>query len=306
LSAAARKAAKGRAGDVVLLASGKEHALADQPSTPAVTFRLSDTGHRGWLGHQHLAGAGTILLSGAYRLDPLVPHPLLATLPDLVYLPSRRRPGLHAAVDLLGTEVEQQEPGAEAIVSSLVDTLLVYILRAWLEAHPTGWSRALADPAIGPALDRVHRDPARPWTVEQLAAEAGLPRATFTRRFTALTGEPPLTYVTRWRLATAAQVLRQRDDPWPRSPAWSATPPSSRSPRRSSAITARLQAAFAVPPLPLTEQAPAPAPARAEFRALIIRRHWAAPRALVRIMRSWTCWGRRSRRRFRRAAASGA
>jgi transcriptional regulator GlxA family with amidase domain len=189
-------------------------------TTPAVMFRVGDTGHPGsLLGHQHLAGTGagpgegTVLLSGAYRLDPLVPHPLLATLPDRVYLPSRRRPGLHAAIDLLGTEVEQQEPGAEAIISSLVDTLLIYILRAWLEAHPTGWSRALADPAIGPSLSRVHRDPARPWTVGQLAAEAGLTRATFTRRFTALIGEPPLTYVTRWRMTTAARILREQDVP---------------------------------------------------------------------------------------------
>lgn len=205
-----------RAGDVVLLASGKEHKLADEPATPAVTFRLDDAGHPGsLLGHQNLAGEGarTVLLSGAYRLEPLAPHPLLATLPDLVYLPSRRRLGLHAAVDLLGAEVEQQEPGAEAIVSSLVDTLLIYILRAWLEDHPTGWSRAMADPAIGPILSRVHRDPAFPWTVDQLAAEAGLTRATFTRRFTALIGEPPLAYVTRWRMTTAARLLRKQDAP---------------------------------------------------------------------------------------------
>jgi len=209
-----------RAGDVVLMASGNEHTLADQPSTPAVTFRIRDSGHPGsLLGHQHLTGAGsdpgagTVLLSGAYRLDPLVPHPLLATLPDRVYLPGRRRTGLHAAVDLLGAEVEQQAPGAEAIVSSLVDALLIYILRAWLEAHPTGWSRALADPAIGLSLGGIHRDPARPWTVRQLAAEAGLTQATFTRRFTALTGEPPLTYVARWRMTTAARILRQQDVP---------------------------------------------------------------------------------------------
>jgi AraC-like DNA-binding protein len=204
-------------GDVVLLTSGREHVLANDPATPAVTFRLEDERKASRIGHQHIAGspvgARTVLLSGAYRLEPRRPHPLLATLPDLVYLPNRRRQGLHTAVDLLGVEVEEQQPGADAIVASLVDALLVYILRAWQEEHPTSWSRALTDPSIGPTLHRIHQDPARSWTVEQLSVEAGLSRATFGRRFTALVGEPPLTYLTRWRLTTAARLLRQQDAP---------------------------------------------------------------------------------------------
>ncbi|MCM3885544.1 AraC family transcriptional regulator [Frankia sp. R82] len=206
-----------RAGDVVLLTGGGEHALADDPATPAVTFRMDPDRQARRIGHQHLAGspagAQTVLLSGAYRIDPRRPHPMLAALPDLVYLSNRRRHGLHTAVDLLGAEVEEQAPGAEAIITTLVDALLVYILRAWGDEHPTGWSRALTDPAIGPSLRRIHQDPARSWTVEQLGAEAGLTRATFARRFTALVGEPPLTYLTRWRLTTAARLLRQRDLP---------------------------------------------------------------------------------------------
>lgn len=204
-------------GDVVLLADGDEHALTDAPATPAVAFRLDGVRHASRIGHEHLAGpaAGeeTVLLSGAYRMEPRRPHPLLATLPALVHLPNRRRHGLHTAVELLATEVEEQQPGAEAIISSLVDALLIYILRAWHQDHPTGWSRALADPAIGSSLHRMHQDPARSWTVEQLGAAAGLSRATFTRRFTALVGEPPLTYLTRWRLTAAARILRQQDVP---------------------------------------------------------------------------------------------
>jgi AraC-like DNA-binding protein len=206
-----------RAGDVVLLAGGAEHALADAPATRPVTFRLDGEPRPGSIGHRHVtgsaAGAHTVLLSGAYRLVSGRPHPLLAALPAVVHLPDRPRPGLHGAVELLVAEVEDQRPGAEAIVSALVDALLVYILRAWHEDHPSGWSRALADPAIGPALRLVHEDPARPWTVQRLGAEVGLSRATFARRFAALVGEPPLSYLTRWRLTTAARVLRQQDVP---------------------------------------------------------------------------------------------
>jgi AraC-like DNA-binding protein len=206
-----------RSGDVVLLTTGRQHVLADDPATPPVTFRLNHERSARRIGHEHVAGseggARTVLLSGAYRLEPRRPHPLLATLPDLVHPPHRRRQGLHAAVDLLGAEVEERDPGAEKIIASLVDALLVYILRAWQEDHPTGWSRALTDPAIGPSLRLIHDDPARSWTVEQLGAAVGLSRATFARRFTALVGEPPLAYLTRWRLTTAARMLRQRDVP---------------------------------------------------------------------------------------------
>nr|WP_230202814.1 cupin domain-containing protein [Parafrankia discariae] len=105
-----------RSGDVVLLPGGKEHTLADAPATPAVAFRLDGEPRAKRIGHQHVVGAvagvQSVLLSGAYRLEPRRPHPLLATLPDLVHLPNRRRHGLHTAVDLLGIEVEEQKPGA--------------------------------------------------------------------------------------------------------------------------------------------------------------------------------------------------
>ncbi len=89
------------------------------------------------------------------------------------------------------------------------------MLRAWLHetAGAAGWSGALADPVTARALAAIHGDPARAWTVEQLGAAAGLSRAAFARRFTSLVGEPPLTYLTRWRMTTAAQLLRESDRP---------------------------------------------------------------------------------------------
>jgi AraC-like DNA-binding protein len=77
----------------------------------------------------------------------------------------------------------------------------------------TGWAAALHDPPTIAALRAMHRDPARPWTVATLAAEAGLSRAPFARRFTALLGQPPLTYLTWWRMTTAARLLQRSDAP---------------------------------------------------------------------------------------------
>ena len=73
--------------------------------------------------------------------------------------------------------------------------------------HPAGTAR-YSDPLAGPALRLIHDDPAHPWTVAALAAKAGSSRAAFARRFTALVGEPPMTYVAGWRIALAADLLR--------------------------------------------------------------------------------------------------
>lgn len=86
------------------------------------------------------------------------------------------------------------------IVPALLDTLLLYLLRAWYQecsaTATTGWAAALGDPAVSAALHEIHRAPAQQWTVEELGARAGLSRAAFARRFTALVGQPPLTYLT--------------------------------------------------------------------------------------------------------------
>jgi AraC-like DNA-binding protein len=164
--------------------------------------------------------ATTVTLCGAYQLGPARAHPLLTGLPQIVHLPARlgKRPELRAAVDLLGSELDQRRPGADAVIPALLDTLLLYILRAWFDEQSargaaTGWAAALRDPAIATALDSIHRDPAAPWTVERLGAQAGLSRAAFARRFTAMAGRPPLTYLTWWRLTIAARILRDSDAP---------------------------------------------------------------------------------------------
>jgi AraC-like DNA-binding protein len=186
--------------------SGKVHTLADAVDTTPVDLVVNHRIDNVIVGG---SGAETVVLSGAYRLERGSRHPLLAGLPDLVHLPDRRGHRLHGAVELLGAEIEDRGPGADAIVGILVDALLIYILRAWHEGRSTGWTAAMTDPAIGRTLHRMHSDPAETWTVDGLAGEVGLARATFTRRFTALVGEPPLTYLTRWRMITAAGLLRR-------------------------------------------------------------------------------------------------
>lgn len=202
-------------GDVAFLHGAGTHGLADDPGSPLVDFdmRRPQAGPEG-------TGAPTIVLCGAYLLDGSRAHPLLAEVPPVVHLPARigRHPSLRAAVDLLGDEMGRARPGAGAIVPALLDTLLLYILRAWFEERTedpaaTGWTVALTDPAIAAALTAIHDAPDRPWTVAELGARAGLSRAAFANRFTTLVGQPPLTYLTWWRMTIAARLLRQSGTP---------------------------------------------------------------------------------------------
>ena len=209
-------------GDVVFLAHGRGHGLADDPGTPLVDVVESPDGDGAWvLGEEVPAGTGptTLMLCGAYRLSRARAHPLLTGLPDVVHLPARvgAHPELRAAVELLGGELERPGPGSDAVVPALLDTLLLYILRAWLREHADagegGWAAALADPAVAAALRAIHEDPAHPWTVEALGARSGLSRAAFARRFSTLVGQPPLAYLTWWRMALAGRLLAADDTP---------------------------------------------------------------------------------------------
>ncbi|QGV78048.1 AraC family transcriptional regulator [Streptomyces ficellus] len=208
-------------GDVVFLRDGRGHILADHPATPAEVERESQFSPGSPLGTVTVGGDGarTDLLCGNYHLDQARPHPLVRQLPEIIHLPANpvRHPDLASAIRLLRAELEQPRPGSAGIVPALIDSLLLYILRAWLEqgrtAQTHGWAAALGDTGVAPVLAAIHAKPDAPWTVESLAAHAGLSRAAFARRFNDLVGEPPMAYVTRWRMTTAARLLRESEAP---------------------------------------------------------------------------------------------
>jgi AraC-like DNA-binding protein len=201
-------------GDVVFVSHGRSHALVDEPGTPQFVMP----------GDQDPDipqgdGAVTAMLCGSYYLNDIRPHPLIAALPDVIHLPARVGPDprIRSIVELLGAEMDERAPGTSAAVPALLDLLLLYIVRSWYQQQAKqgggGWAAALQDPAISKALNRIQHSPSRPWTVASLAEQAGLSRATFAQRFTALVGEPPLTYLTWWRMTRAGQLLSRGDQP---------------------------------------------------------------------------------------------
>jgi AraC-like DNA-binding protein len=151
-----------------------------------------------------------VLLTGTYHLDGEVSGRLLRALPGVLVL---REGDWHCPlIPLLADEIVKDEPGQEAVLDRLLDLLLIAVLRAWFARPGTdapGWYRAYGDPVVGHALRLLHHSPAHPWTVAELAAAANVSRASLARRFNELVGEPPMAFLTSWRLALAADLLRE-------------------------------------------------------------------------------------------------
>jgi AraC-like DNA-binding protein len=203
-------------GDLALVRAPSAHRLASAPG--AACLPLAEALARFQVaGRRYVApgaGAETELVCGAYGFTGDLCTGLLAALPPVVHVPAG--PGeddapLRAALALLADEVARSAPGQQTVLDRLLDLLLVYALRAHFrrpDASPPRWYRALDDPEVGRALRLLHGDPARAWTVAALAAEVGLSRAALARRFRALVGQPPLAYLTAWRLALVEERLR--------------------------------------------------------------------------------------------------
>lgn len=202
-------------GDAVLLPRGTGHVIADSPADAAALARAVPFEEWDGLPPGDQDKPAVEMLCGKYRLDHSRVHPLMAELPTVVHLPNRvgDQDELRAAIDLLGGELGAHRPGSGIAVPSLVDLLLVYMIRAWVAGDGGGaWSAVLGDPVTAAALRALHADPAAAWSNDRLAAEAGVSRPTLARRFTSLVGRAPMAYLTWWRLTLAATRLRDTDD----------------------------------------------------------------------------------------------
>lgn len=204
-------------GDVVLFPHGAGHVLADDLATPPHEFgrivaTLAPGGCVALPFDGSSDGVATVLLCGSYSFGREGSTPLLRGLPEMVHLPagSDSTGGLAAIVELLANEARDAASGTGLVVDRLVDLLFVQAIRTWLAQGDRiggGWLAALHDPMIGAAIRAIHDDPAHPWTVGGLAERVGVSRAVFARRFREDVGEPPLAYITRWRMTVAAELL---------------------------------------------------------------------------------------------------
>ncbi|MFZ5896414.1 MAG: cupin domain-containing protein [Myxococcota bacterium] len=205
-----------RAGDVVLIRAGVGHSICDDPKTRPAPHKevLRAMPRRLASLPTSRAHETTLVLCAKYLFQGAGAHPLTSLLPPLIHLPAQeaeRHVQLQLLLQLLHHEAKNAGTGTELVVPRLVDSLLVFVVRAWLTSQPLaagGWFGALRDAHISKALGLIHERPDADWSLEELARQVGQSRATFARRFLELVGETPVAYLTRWRMCLAAKLLR--------------------------------------------------------------------------------------------------
>ena len=157
------------------------------------------------------------MICGAVRFDHPAAHQLVRLLPRLICIKAWGSPQMEwiqSTLHLMATEARELRPGGETIITRLADILVIQTIRSWMAEDPlaqTGWLGALQDKQIGYAILLIQRDPARAWTVASLADEVAMSRSAFAARFKELVGEPPMQYITRWRMNVALTWLKGED-----------------------------------------------------------------------------------------------
>jgi AraC family transcriptional regulator, alkane utilization regulator len=169
----------------------------------------------GQIARASLGGGGepTRIVCGFLSCDKRLAGPLLDNLPRLLRVRVDRAEAaawLASSVKLTLAEEASPRAGSTVMLAKLSELMFVEVLRNYIEALPseqTGWLAGLRDRYVGRALTLMHTRPADPWTVDLLAKEVALSRSALAERFTGLLGQPPMQYLTRWRLQLAAQML---------------------------------------------------------------------------------------------------
>jgi AraC-like DNA-binding protein len=208
------------AGDFVLLPHGHEHVLASAPDVAPVAFDdlVADQGIRPSFDtplHFEAGGGGAAsdLYTGIVVYREAVRSPLFKVLPPLIHVRANDPavgPWLASTLMAFIRESMTCQPGWAVAAARLADVLFVQLLRAHLASavSHTGWLRGLMDPQIGKAIALLHRHPERDWTVESLAAVAGMSRSRFSARFVELVDETPIGHLTSYRMYLASGALR--------------------------------------------------------------------------------------------------
>jgi len=210
------------AGDVVIFPQGDAHQMASGPGVPVATVnrRLDEVFSR--RPRQIAYGGGgkaTKLVCGYLACDARLARILLAGLPPLVKVNVRGSNAgawLEASLRYALAEARSPRPGGMGVLAKLAEVLFIEVLRLYMAdqgAARTGWLAGVSDRIVGAALNALHKDPAHPWTLEELARTAATSRSVLAERFTALVGSSPMQYLTQWRMLLASNLLCRSNAP---------------------------------------------------------------------------------------------
>lgn len=200
------------AGDFVLLPSTPSFTMSSfEPATPVLIDPKTAPAPTEEVRHGRRSGPPDMRMLGGYFVcDSPDAALLVSLLPTLVHVRGVER--LSVLVQLVGEESSADRSGRDLVLARLIEVLLIEALRSTSgDGAPPGLLRGLADARLAAALRHMHGDPARSWTVDQLAREAALSRSAFFERFTRAVGLPPMEYLLAWRMAVAKDLIRYHD-----------------------------------------------------------------------------------------------
>ena len=207
-------------GDIIVFPHGDAHVLSSEPgmrSTPDMRlYRRPADGQLPFgisFGDEH--DTTTHVVCGYLACDDRPFNPLLDALPRVFRVSDRPGGAIGGFIRSAVGEAAEHRPGSDAVLDRLSELVFVDAVRRYLETLPadrTDWLSALRDPFVGRALTALHRFPARPWTLETLAHDVGMSRSALAERFMQFVSQPPMQYLTRWRLQLAANQLLNGSD----------------------------------------------------------------------------------------------
>ena len=208
-------------GDVAILLGPDHYLFADDPATAPQAIihpgqrcttpdgreipQMRSFGVRRW---GNTPDGATEVLTGTYNFEGEVSRRLLDALPQQLVL--RRDEWQTPVLGLLATETLRDQTGQDVVLDRLLDLLLIDTVRTYLaqtEQDAPGWYRAQRDPVVAQAVRLMRESPAETWTVGALADETSVSRATLARRFAEVVGQPPMEFLTQWRLTLAADLI---------------------------------------------------------------------------------------------------
>lgn len=209
------------AGDVVVFPEGDAHRMSSQPGVPPARGARLDVVLARRPRQLTYGGGGpsTRIVCGYLACDARLARLLLAGLPPLMKVNVRGSNAgawLEASVRYALAEARSPRPGGAGVLAKLAEVLFIEVLRLYMnEQHEgeTGWLAGLRDRVVGAALNALHKRPAHPWTLDELARAAGTSRSVLAERFQQLVGSSPIQYLTQWRMLLACNLLSRSNAP---------------------------------------------------------------------------------------------